>query len=449
MKIAVIGTGYVGLVTGTCLAEMGNYVTCVDSDTAKVSELQSGNLPIYEPGLKDLVEANSAEGRLIFSSDLEAAVSTARTVMVAVGTPSNESGSADLSSVFSACETLARSAPERLVLIIKSTVPVGTCRQIADRLRDRGRSDITVVSNPEFLKQGDALNDFLKPERIVIGAEDESAIQLMQELYSPFMRTGNRIIIMDLASAEMTKYVANAFLATKISFMNEISRLCQLSGADVELVRTGICCDSRIGEKFMFPGLGFGGSCFPKDVKALIQVGQGLQTEVDILAAVDRVNSRQRETFFARALEFFEGNLAGRKIAIWGLAFKPRTDDIREAPSLYLIDQLLAHQARVSVFDPKAISRVRSLYGDRLNYCQHSYDALEAAEALLIATEWNEFRRPDFDRMRRLMARPVIFDGRNLFQPERMAQRGFRYFCVGRPDPNAQPNPPGTPGLIV
>lgn len=439
MNIVVIGTGYVGLVTGTCLAEMGNYVTCVDIDLAKVTDLQSGNIPIYEPGLKDLVEANAAEARLVFSSDIEAAVSEARAVMVAVGTPSNDNGSADLSSVFLACETLARCAPQRLVLIIKSTVPVGTCSQIAARLRVLGRPDIAVVSNPEFLKQGDAVNDFLKPERIVVGAEDESAVLMMQELYAPFLRTGNRIIIMDLASAEMTKYVANAFLATKISFMNEISRLCQLSGADVELVRTGICCDSRIGDKFMFPGLGFGGSCFPKDVKALIQVGQCLQTEVDILKAVDRVNSRQRETFFTRAFEFFNGSLAGRKIAIWGLAFKPRTDDIREAPSLYLIDQLLLHQSQVSVFDPKALGRVKSLYGDRLNYCQHSYDALEGAEALLIATEWNEFRRPDFDRMRRLMARPVIFDGRNLFEPKRMAQRGFSYFCIGRPDPNAQP----------
>ncbi|MBS2034759.1 UDP-glucose/GDP-mannose dehydrogenase family protein [bacterium] len=434
MNIAVIGTGYVGLVTGTCLAEMGNEVVCLDIDENKVSQLKAGEVPIYEPGLKDLIEANTSEGRLSFSTEIEAAISRARCVMIAVGTPSNEDGSADLSAVHSACDTVARCAARGLVLIIKSTVPVGTGAEIAERMLRSSRPDIAVVSNPEFLKQGDAVNDFLKPERIVVGAEDEFAIQLIQELYSPFLRTGNRIIIMDRASSEMTKYVANAFLATKISFMNEVSRLCQLSGADVEQVRNGICCDSRIGEKFLFPGLGFGGSCFPKDVKALIQVAAGLNTEVDILKAVDRVNYRQRETFFERVSDFFNGQIMGRKIAVWGLAFKPRTDDIREAPALYLLDRLLEAGAELSVFDPRATSRVKAIYADRLNYSQLAYDALEGAEALVIATEWNEFRRPDFDRMRRLMARPVIFDGRNLYPPKRMIERGFSYFCVGRPD---------------
>ncbi len=434
MNLGIIGTGYVGLVTGTCLAEMGNTVTCVDIDQAKVAELRQGQVPIYEPGLKELMENNIQEGRLHFSADLAASVQKARLVMIAVGTPSKEDGSADLSAVFSATEEVARATRGPLVLVVKSTVPVGTCRQLSARLEELGRTDIVVVSNPEFLKQGDAVNDFLKPERVVIGADDPQAAQLMQELYSPFLRTGNRVIVMDIPSAEMTKYVANAFLATKISFMNEVSRLCQLSGADVEMVRAGISSDSRIGEKFMFPGLGFGGSCFPKDVKALIQVGRQLQVETSILEAVDRVNQRQREYFLERVLNHFGGDVRQRHLAFWGLSFKPRTDDIREAPALFLIDRLLEGGAHLHVFDPRAASRVEALYGDRLTYHPQAYLPLEGAEALIIATEWNEFRRPDFDRMRRLMAQPVIFDGRNLFEPDRMSQRGFTYFCVGRPD---------------
>ena len=435
MNLAVIGTGYVGLVTGTCLAEMGNQVYCIDSDAGKIVRLQAGQIPIYEPGLTELVEANVKEGRLKFTCDAREGIVASQIVMIAVGTPPKEDGSADLSAVFQVAQMVAQVAEGKRVLVTKSTVPVGTCQQIQDQLNQAGRSDIVVVSNPEFLKQGDAVNDFLKPERVVIGADDAEASQMMQELYAPFLRTGNRLIVMDIASAEMTKYIANAFLATKISFINEMSTLCQKVGADIELVRAGISTDSRIGDKFLFPGLGYGGSCFPKDVKALIQTGQQHGCEMRILESVNRVNEQQREHFFQRIVDYFEGRLSSKSLAFWGLSFKPRTDDTREAPALTLVQWALDKGAKVRVFDPKAMPKVQAEFGAKVEYCELAYEAIKGADALIIATEWNEFRRPDFERMRSLLKRPVIFDGRNLFSPERMAQRGFEYYCVGRPDP--------------
>jgi UDPglucose 6-dehydrogenase len=432
MILAVIGTGYVGLVTGTCLAEMGNQVVCVDSDLLKIKQLQAGLVPIYEPGLKELIESNVTEGRLEFSSDSHLAIQQSEIIMIAVGTPPLEDGSADLSAVFAVADLVAASAQKKTVLVTKSTVPVGTCQALQQRIRDQGNPHVVVVSNPEFLKQGDAVNDFLKPDRVVIGADDAEALLIMQELYAPFLRTGNRMLLMDVASAEMTKYVANAFLATKISFINEMSRLCQQVGADVELVRAGISSDSRIGDKFLFPGLGFGGSCFSKDVHALIQTGQQHDCDMQILKSVVTVNDEQRSRFLERISQRFQGDLQGKKIALWGLAFKPRTDDTRDAPALTLIEGLLKQGAQVQAFDPKAMPKTKTLFGDSITYCDLAYDALKGADALVIATEWNEFRRPDFERMRSLLAQPVIFDGRNLYPPQRMAERGFEYYCIGR-----------------
>lgn len=431
MILAVIGTGYVGLVTGTCLAEMGNQVVCVDNDREKILQLQAGQVPIYEPGLKELIESNVAEGRLQFSSDSQTAVEQSEIIMIAVGTPPTEDGSADLSAVFAVADMVAASATSKKVLVTKSTVPVGTCQKLQQRILDQGNQQVVVVSNPEFLKQGDAVNDFLKPDRVVIGADDPEASLIMQELYAPFLRTGNRMLLMDVASAEMTKYVANAFLATKISFINEMSRLCHKVGADVELVRTGISSDNRIGDKFLFPGLGFGGSCFSKDVQALIQTGQQFECDMQILKSVVAVNEGQRSQFIERVLDYFQGDLSGKKIALWGLAFKPRTDDTRDAPAHTLIEGFLKHGAQIQAFDPKAMPKTKKIFAD-LIYCEQAYDALQGADALVIATEWNEFRRPDFERMRKLMTKPVIFDGRNLYPPQRMAERGFEYYCIGR-----------------
>lgn len=431
MELAIVGTGYVGLVTGTCLAEMGNEVTCIDVDAQKIEALRQGHVPIYEPGLTELIQSNVLERRLFFSTDLGKALERAQIVMIAVGTPAAADGSADLRAVFAVAEEVAAKSPRSVVLVTKSTVPVGTAEALKKRLRELGRSDIAVVSNPEFLKQGDAVNDFLRPDRVVIGVDDPEAALLMQELYSPFTRTGNRIIVMDVASAEMTKYVANAFLATKISFMNEMSRLCEQVGADIELIRAGVSSDTRIGDKFLFPGLGFGGSCFPKDLKALIQSGHEVGCDMQILRSVAEVNDLQRQRFCQRISEHM-GDLKGKTIALWGLAFKPRTDDVREAPALTILDWLLAQGARVQTFDPKAMPRVRPHYPEGVQFCDLAYDALKGADALIIATEWNEFRRPDFEKMKSLLKAPIVFDGRNLFSPDRMEQRGFTYYCVGR-----------------
>jgi len=429
----VVGTGYVGLVAGTCLAEMGNDVICVDNNPDKVEALRQGQVPIYEPGLEELIRANTKEGRLAFTTDLEGAVRKSLICIIAVGTPERPDGSADLTAVFAVARQIAAAMDGYRVIVTKSTVPVGTADQIRAIVGENTKHEFSIVSNPEFLKQGAAVDDFLKPDRVVIGADCQRAFDIMRELYAPFLRTGNPIINMDIRSAEMTKYAANAFLATKISFINEMSALCEKVGADVSMVRIGITTDTRIGPQFLFPGLGYGGSCFPKDVQSLIKIGQMHQQPMQILEAVDARNDRQRVDFIDKIMQYFEGDLQGKTIAIWGLAFKPRTDDMREAPSVTIIEALLAKGAVVQAFDPKATGTARQVLGERITYCDASYEALEGADALLLLTEWNEFRRPDFDKMKTLMKRAIIFDGRNQYEIERMAPRGFEYVCIGRP----------------
>ncbi len=436
MKLCVVGTGYVGLVTGTCLAEMGNDVICVDNNAEKIEMLKKGGIPIYEPGLEELIKANTQEGRLNFTTDLEAAVSRSLICFIAVGTPQGDDGSADLSAVYEVARSIARTMDGYRVIVTKSTVPVGTADEIDRIVRSVTDQPFSVVSNPEFLKQGAAVDDFLKPDRVVIGTHpgDQQAADIMKELYSPFLRTGNPIIMMDIRSSEMTKYVANAFLATKISFINEMSNLCEQVGADVAQVRVGISSDSRIGSQFLFPGLGYGGSCFPKDVKALIKTARDHGCPSTILESVDTVNQEQRRFFLTKINSYFRGDLKGKTFAVWGLSFKPRTDDLREAPSVTLIRALLDQGAKIQAFDPKAMDNCRKYYlGDAIHYCDNSYDALKGADALLLVTEWNEFRRPDFEKMKGLMAQPVVFDGRNQYDTDRMTQRGFDYFCIGRP----------------
>lgn len=432
MKICVIGTGYVGLVTGACLAEMGNHVICVDTDESRIEGLkQKLALPFYEPGLKEIVSTNSREGRLSFTTDTAAAVRASELCFIAVGTPQEEDGSADLTAVFAVAQDIARAMDGYRVLVTKSTVPVGTCARIEEVVARETTHPFSVVSNPEFLKQGNAVADFLRPDRVVIGANDKQAEELMKELYSPFLRTGKPVICMDVASSEMTKYVANAFLATKISFINEVANLCDVVGADIELVRSGICTDSRIGPHFLFPGIGYGGSCFPKDVKALVQTARQNGVECSILAATDKVNNDQRLLFLDQVREYFS-SLQGRTIGIWGLSFKPNTDDMREAPSVTIINELLKSGTKVRAFDPRAEKQARLRFGDSITLCSSSYQAAEGADALVILTEWNEFRRPDFEKLKAVLKSPVIFDGRNLFQPQRMKARGFIYRCVGR-----------------
>ena len=437
MKVCVVGTGYVGLVAGTCLAEMGNDVVCVDNNPAKVEALQQGHVPIYEPGLEELIRSNTKEGRLSFTANLSEAVSSALICIIAVGTPEREDGSADLSAVYAVARQIASVMDGYRVIVTKSTVPVGTADAIRAIVAETTQHEFSIVSNPEFLKQGAAVDDFLKPDRVVIGADSQRAFDIMRELYGPFLRTGNPIINMDSKSAEMTKYAANAFLATKISFINEMSTLCEKVGADISMVRTGISTDSRIGAQFLFPGLGYGGSCFPKDVKALIKTGQDNGHPMHILNAVDSKNDQQRQDFIDNVLAYFDGDVAGKTFALWGLAFKPRTDDLREAPSKTIIETLLAKGAKVKAFDPKAAMTARQIFGNSITYSENSYDALENADALLLVTEWNEFRRPDFEKMKKLMKRAVIFDGRNQYEVERMGRRGFEYYCIGRPGVDA------------
>ncbi|HEY9745313.1 MAG TPA: UDP-glucose/GDP-mannose dehydrogenase family protein [Oculatellaceae cyanobacterium] len=433
MKVCVIGTGYVGLVAGTCLAEMGNDVICVDNNPAKIETLRQGQVPIYEPGLEELIRSNTKEGRLSFTTDLGEAVRNSLICIIAVGTPEKSDGSADLTAVFEVAKQIAQNMDGYRVIVTKSTVPVGTADQVRVVVAENTPHEFSVVSNPEFLKQGAAVDDFLKPDRVVIGADNQRAFDIMRELYSPFLRTGNPIINMDIRSAEMTKYAANAFLATKISFINEMSSLCEKVGADISMVRTGIATDKRIGSQFLFPGLGYGGSCFPKDVKALIKTGQEHGNVMRILEAVDQKNDQQRLEFIEKVLRYFDGDLKGKAFGIWGLAFKPRTDDMREAPSRTVIEALLERGAIIKAFDPKAMQTARGLFGDRITYCETAYDALQDVDALLLLTEWNEFRRPDFEKMKKLMRRAVIFDGRNQYEADRMGRRGFEYFCVGRP----------------
>ncbi|MBI2824173.1 MAG: UDP-glucose/GDP-mannose dehydrogenase family protein [Planctomycetia bacterium] len=432
MKIAVIGTGYVGLVTGTCFADSGNDVTCVDIDQRKIDMLRKGQIPIYEPGLAELVERNAEDKRLRFTTDLAAAVRPARLVFLAVGTPPAADGSADLSSLWAVVDALAPHLNEQSIVVTKSTVPVGTNTGIFNRLRKSTGRDCRVASNPEFLKEGAALDDFTKPDRVVVGVREPDTAEVLHELYAPFLRTEHPFLVMSPESAEMTKYVANALLSTKISFINEIANLCEHMEADINDVRRGIGHDSRIGFAFLFPGVGYGGSCFPKDVRALQAMAGSFDVDPQILRAVDEVNTRQKQVLFQKIARHFEGRLKGRAIAVWGLAFKPRTDDVREAPALVLIDRLLAEGARLQVHDPEAMENVSQQYGDRLVYAEHPYDALDGADALAIVTEWKQFLRPDFDEMRRRMKVPTIFDGRNLYEPSQMKAAGFTYHCIGR-----------------
>ena len=431
MKIAVVGSGYVGLVLGACLAETGNDVTCIDKVASKVRSLRRGIIPIYEPGLEEMVKRNRAEKRLEFTTDLPKAVRTATIVFIAVGTPQHEDGSADLTHVLDVAREIAKAMNGYKVIVDKSTVPVGTAARVREIIARETSHPFSVVSNPEFLKQGAAVEDFLKPDRVVIGVEDDRARQLMVDLYSPYTRTGAPIMVMDTASAEMCKYAANAMLATKISFMNEVANVCEAFGANVDQVRRAIGSDRRIGPSFLFPGIGFGGSCFPKDIKALIKFSGDTGYDFQILKAVDRVNQAQKVRFIAK-LESHFGSLKGRTIAVWGLSFKPRTDDMREAPAIPLITRLLEARAKVQAFDPQARQVAKGIFGSKITLADKSYSALKGADALVIATEWNEFREPDFSRMRKLMKTPVIFDGRNIYSPEQMKAHGFTYYSVGR-----------------
>ncbi|MBI3860895.1 MAG: UDP-glucose/GDP-mannose dehydrogenase family protein [Planctomycetia bacterium] len=431
MNITMIGTGYVGLVTGTCLAESGNDVTCVDIDQAKIECLRHGDIPIYEPGLSELVLYNAKSGRLKFTTQAAEAVPKARCVFIAVGTPQRDDGSANLDGLWKVVDTLAPLLPRDVVVVIKSTVPVGTNRAVANRLRELTGREVDVASNPEFLKEGCAIDDFAKPDRVVVGVTRPEVGEVLHELYKPFLRTEHPFLVMGLESAEMTKYVANCLLATKISFINEMANLCERLKADINDVRRGIGHDQRIGFAFLFPGVGYGGSCFPKDVRALVDAAAKTGLDTRILKSVDEVNNSQKHVLFDKVRRHFGDRLKGRKIAIWGLSFKPRTDDIREAPALVLIDALLAAGAVVRVHDPVALPNVRKIYGDRLTYWEQQYDVLDGAEALAIVTEWNEFRNANFEQMRRQMHTPVIFDGRNLYDPAKMKALGFEYSGIG------------------
>jgi UDPglucose 6-dehydrogenase len=431
MKLTIVGTGYVGLVAGTCFADSGNDVICVDVDAAKIKALNAGKVPIYEPGLEELIEKNAREKRLSFSTDLQTAVGQSEMVFIAVGTPEGENGDADLQHVLDAAKQIGESLRRYTVIVDKSTVPVGTAdrvREVIDRVTEQS---FDVVSNPEFLKEGAAIDDFLKPDRIVIGTNSEHARRVMGELYAPFVRTENPILYMDSRSAELTKYAANAMLATRISFMNDLAMLCEKVGADVDSVRKGMGSDRRIGYPFLFPGVGYGGSCFPKDVKALVATARDFGIEFDLLRAVERTNEQQKRLLLLRAVKHY-GDLTGKHFAVWGLAFKPRTDDMREAPSLVMLEGLLGKGATLAAHDPVATEVARRHFADRVRYCDTPYEALEGADGLFVLTEWNEFRRPDFDRMKKLMRQPVVFDGRNIFDPPRMRERGFVYFSIGR-----------------
>jgi UDPglucose 6-dehydrogenase len=431
MKIAVIGTGYVGLVQGTCLAESGNDVVCVDKIEAKVEGLKAGKIPIYEPGLAELVHRNTRDGRLKFSTDLGAGISEAELIFIAVGTPQGDDGGADLSGVWEVGRQIALHMRTPKIIVIKSTVPVGTNAELSRRMRELTTVSFDVANNPEFLKEGAAIDDFNKPDRVVVGVRRPEVAERLRELYAPFLRTDRPFLVMMPESAEMTKYVANCLLATKISFINEMANLCEAYGADVNEVRRGIGHDQRIGFHFLFPGVGYGGSCFPKDIRAVIHMAQSKGLPAQMMDAVDKVNEAQKDVLFRKIERHFGGNLSDKTIAVWGLAFKPRTDDVREAPALTLLNSLLEAGSQVRVHDPEAIGHVRSLYGDRITYCDRPYGALEQADALAVVTEWNEFRNPDFEVMRRLMRQPVIFDGRNVYDPARMATLGFVYDGIG------------------
>jgi UDPglucose 6-dehydrogenase len=431
MKIAVVGTGYVGLVAGACLAENGNDVVCVDKDPAKIRLLQRGKIPIYEPGLEELVRRNTAEKRLTFTTGLPDAVRASEIVFIAVGTPQGEDGSADLQHVLGVAHEIGKAINKYTIVVDKSTVPVGTAKKVKAAIASETSVPFSVVSNPEFLKQGAAIEDFMKPDRVVIGCEDEKSGEIMLELYSPFTRTGAPIMVMDCASAELTKYAANAMLATRISFMNEIANVCELVGANAESVRKAVGSDRRIGPSFLFPGIGYGGSCFPKDVKAMLKSAADEGYDFKILGAVESVNQRQKSRLVEKMQAHF-GDMKGRTMALWGLAFKPRTDDMREAPAITIVEKLLSMGATVRAYDPEAVETARRVFADRITYCDHSYDALDGADALAVVTEWNEFREPDFAKMKQLLKSPVVFDGRNIYSPDMMRGLGFQYFSIGR-----------------
>jgi UDPglucose 6-dehydrogenase len=433
VKVTVVGTGYVGLVIGACLAETGNDVICADVDAAKIEDLGQNRLPIHEPGLEPLVVRNQRDGRLRFTTDVGAAVERSDVIFIAVGTPPDEDGSADLQHVLDVARTIGRHMNGPKLVITKSTVPVGTAERVRAEIAKHTAMAFHICANPEFLKEGAAVEDFMKPDRVVVGVDSTDAAEVVGQLYAPFVRTGNPIIFMDLPSAEMTKYAANAMLATRISFMNQIARLCDAVGADVTLVRKGIGTDRRIGPAFLFPGPGYGGSCFPKDVKAMIRIGEERGVPLGILQAVEAANERQKRVLFDKLERRFAERLRGATVAVWGLAFKAETDDVRESPSLVLVEQLLAAGARVRVHDPAALASARRHLGDRVAYAANAYDALEGAAALAIVTEWLEYRNPDFERIRRALSQPVIVDGRNLYDPQRMAKLGFTYESIGRP----------------
>jgi UDPglucose 6-dehydrogenase len=432
MKIAVVGTGYVGLVVGACLAESGNDVICVDKDEAKVRLLKRGHVPIYEPGLEEIVKRNKAEGRLSFTTALPKAVKASQIIFIAVGTPQGEDGSADLQHVLGVARDVGRTMDGYKVIVNKSTVPVGTAEKVRQILRRETTHPFSVVSNPEFLKQGAAVDDFMKPDRVVIGAEDPRGAELMVALHKPFTRTGAPIMVMDCASAELSKYASNALLATKISFMNEVANICDLFGADVDQVRQAVGADRRIGPSFLFPGIGYGGSCFPKDVKALVRFSADRKYDFRILKAVESVNEFQKRVLVKKIDAHFGGALDGKTIAIWGLAFKPKTDDMREAPAVPVIETLLARGVTVQAYDPEAMPVAKGIFGPRITYASKNYDALKGADALAVVTEWHEFREPDFTHMRKLMRQPVIFDGRNIYDKDQMKAQGFTYYSIGR-----------------
>lgn len=432
MKIAVVGTGYVGLVGGTCFAETGNEVICVDIDKKKVERMKNGEVPIYEPGLETLFERNIKQGRLSFTTNLEDAIKDAKIIFLALPTPPGEDGSADLSYVLGVADQLGKIIKDYKVIVDKSTVPVGTAEKVTAAIAANATVDFDVVCNPEFLREGFAIEDFMKPDRVVIGTESAKARDIMGELYAPFVRQGNPIIFMDEKSAELTKYAANAFLATKITFMNEIANLCELVGADVDKVRIGVGSDQRIGKRFLFPGIGYGGSCFPKDVQAIAKSAAEVNYDFQILKSVMNVNHAQKTIIVPKIIEYFGGNLKGKKIALWGLAFKANTDDIREAPALYIIDELTKLGAEIVAFDPEAMENVKARLGNKISFAENQYEALKDADALLIATEWQVFRTPDFDKIKTALKSPVIFDGRNLYDLPHMKERGFHYCSIGR-----------------
>lgn len=433
MKIAVVGTGYVGLVTGTCFAETGNTITCVDIDINKVTKLMSGEITIYEPGLEKIFLRNLKEERLFFTTNLEEGIKDAAIIFLALPTPPGEDGSADLRYVLGVAEDLGKVLNGYKVIVDKSTVPVGTSEKVAQAIAKNYKGEFDVVSNPEFLREGVAVEDFMKPDRVVVGTSSERAKKLISELFAPFVRQGNPVIFMDERSAELTKYAANSFLATKISFMNEIAQLCELMGADVDMVRRGIGSDERIGKRFLFPGIGYGGSCFPKDVQALVRSSKEVNYDFKILNAVMEVNEKQKLHLLPKIKKYFSNKLKGKHFALWGLAFKPNTDDIREAPALYTIDALVAEGATIAAFDPEAIHNVRKTIGDKITYAENQYAALKGADALIIATEWNEFRTPDFLKIASNLKNKVIFDGRNLFDIAAIRELGFHYESIGRP----------------